>query len=103
MDTFARAWKLLEAKGWCDAFGGAEYTRIRRGWTGPIGVMVAMDFIRSISNTPAINVSLPEPDAAAADLDAADQFSLIPDPLELPNAPGELPLIPPDLPPVPEN
>jgi hypothetical protein len=103
MDVFDRAWKILEAKSACDARGGAEYTRLRRSWR-TFGLLVALDFIYKGANMPPTDEQRSKLTCTLCNEQPPDdQFALIPDPLELPDAPGELPPIPPDLPPVPEK
>lgn len=51
-DAFDAAWRMCEERGKCDAFGGAEYRRLRRQWDKLIGLAYALDFIASAANAP---------------------------------------------------
>jgi hypothetical protein len=61
MREFRVMWLAMSFCSMCDAFGGAEYKRVRELWrSAPVGTNV-IDFIRRFANQGATDQQLPEP------------------------------------------
>jgi hypothetical protein len=95
VDVFDRAWKILEEKGHCDAMGGMEYKRLRSGWDRVLGVLTAIEFIKSGANASPNEPELLAQQHADRVVEALNYLNHDPMQLELPDVPPDLPPIPP--------